>query len=478
MTRHFHSEFQKRKAYAKDCVLEGSPELVAEPSCVEDLIEVVLHCLDQKIPITFCGSQTSMTGSSVALKGAAVSLTKLNKILEIGEDQKGPYALCEPGVILGDLKKAVKAKGYFYPPEPTSFKEATVGATVATNATGESTFKYGPTRTFVEELDVVTGTGEVKTLKRTKALQLNSFKNTAGFFLEGEEIDHVIGSEGTLAVITKIKLRLLKDDRPNIFVMVLPFQDLEQAISAVVEIVPENKNKGLLQSNVPQCLELIGPGAAELFAECESCPAELKDQKSFLYLKGEYSGQTDLERTLELWFDDLKILYQQIEAEDLFDKIFIAQTDQQLKDIAECRHYIPLKVNERYFEYNKKGGGKVGTDWWVPLHHLKEMMHWTYEKSKALNIPFLVFAHIGNGHPHWNYLTKNATDKQRAQNFVYEQCEKAVLFGGGVAGEHGIGKIKKQLLKIQHSPKMIQKMKQIKKDWDPYQLLGQGNLFD
>lgn len=478
MTSHFYSDSQKLKAFAKDCVLEGSPDRVYEPSTKEQLIQNLQECLQENIPITICGSQTSMTGSSVAMSGAVISVQKLNRIIEISEDDKGPYAVCEPGVILSDLKKAAQDKGCFYPPEPTSFKEATLGASIATNATGDSTFKYGPTRVYVDELEVMDGAGQLKTLKRSKPLELKQAKNSAGYFCDGDEIDFVIGSEGTLAAIIQVKVRLLKATQPNQFIVVLPFSSLKDCLDAVVQIVPEGSHPGLLQTNDPSCLELIGPGAAELFAECQSCPSELKDQRSFLYLKGEYASQSDFDATVESWLHDLKLVYDKIGQPDLVSKIFLAQTDSQLKSIGECRHYIPLKVNERYFQYNEVGGGKVGTDWWVPLHHLQEMMAWTYDKSVELGIPFLVFAHIGNGHPHWNYLTKTASDREKVQQFVYDQCEKAVLFGGGVAGEHGIGKIKKKLLKIQHSPKMIQKMKDIKKKWDPKGLLGQGNLFD
>lgn len=456
--------------YSHDMVYQGHPEYFYSASDTQTLQEILAYCDQNKIPVTFCGSQTAMTGSSVADNGALISLTNKNKILDIGKDKTGQaYVITEPGVILGDLKRAVQSEGFFYPPDPTSFNEAQIGASVATNATGEDTFKFGPTRWYVDELEILTSSGQKKTLKREKPLSQTMIKNTAGYFLGGEEIDEVIGSEGTLALITKLKLKLLDYQKHRYFLLILPFSRFDSCLDAVVKIA-QSENK-------PRALELIGPGAGKYFQECDKCPQELKSENIFLYIKEDYSDDSDMNQKIETWFDFLSKLYKDLNEDSALERIFLAQTSEQLENIRECRHYIPLKVNETYFNYIDKGGGKVGTDWWVPHKSLREMMLWTHERAGELGVPFLVFAHIGNGHPHWNFLTRTPEEKKKAKDFVIEQCQKAVRHGGGVAGEHGIGKIKRDLIAIQHSAQTIQKMISIKRKWDPNWILGCGNLF-
>lgn len=454
-----------------DSVYQGHPDFVYQASD-PTVTEVLAYCHHHKIPVTFCGSHTSMTGSSVANSGLALSLTRQNKILEIGVDSKTkkPFVVTEPGVILGDLKRAVLEQGYFYAPDPTSFHEAQVGATVATNATGSETFKFGPTRYYVNELEILTASGEKKTLKRTRPVAKYPIKNHAGYNLDGEDIDAMIGSEGTLGLITKLKLDLLEDVNPGRFLLILPFSDFQKCLEAVVKIVDSKQS--------PRALELIGPGAGSYFSQCDRCPPELKNSEIFLYVSDDFRDDQDFQKKMEAWFGFFEKLYQEVDDVPKLEQVFLAQTPKQLEDIRQCRHHVPLKVNEEYFEYIKEGAGKIGTDWWVPTKHLVKMMVTTFAKAKELGTPFLVFGHIGNGHPHWDFLTKTKQDYQKTFAFLKAQCREAVAFGGGVAGEHGIGKIKKDLLKIQHNQKILDQMRALKEKWDPNWILGRGNIVD
>jgi len=398
---------------------------------------------------------------------------KKNKIIDIGADVQGEACIItEPGVILGELKQAVRSEGYLYPPDPTSYKEVQVGATVATNATGEETFKYGPTRRYVQELEVILPDGSLKILTRKEEVPHSVIKNTAGYYLRGEEIDEVIGSEGTLCLIKKIKMKLLKVQKDKTFVLVLPFSKFDKCLQAVPYLAGSDRRA------TPKAIELIGPGAADCFKKCSACPAELKDEKCFLYIKDEYSDEADFNESIEVWFDWLKKIYEDVGEVDGLDRIFLAKTDKQLSDIHECRHYIPSLINEKYFDFSGEGGGKVGTDWWVPLKHLQEMMMTTYREAQGLTMPFIVFAHVGNGHPHWNFLARNAQEKKIAIDFVKRQCQAAVKFGGGVAGEHGIGKIKRYYMPIQHSAAVLKEMVAVKERWDPLWIFGRGNILE
>lgn len=462
---------QHREQLSKDTVYKGHPDYVYRAHDFPETREIIAHCFAKKIPITFCGSQTSMTGSSVANEGLALSLAQKNRILDIGIDPQTqqPFVLTEPGVILADLKRQVAVQGFFYPPDPTSFQEARIGATVATNATGEDTFKYGPTRHYVQEMEVITAQGDVKTLKRTRPVPHTLIKNTAGYYLGGEEIDEVIGSEGTLCLISKVKLRLLSNQGKNIFLLILPFSAFHKCLEAAVKLIQRGDR--------PRAIELIGPGATEYFQRCPQCPEALKSENCFLYIKDEYSDDQDFEKKMAAWFSFLEKLYREVNDKTCLERITLAKSDRQLADIHACRHFIPLKVNEEYFYSRREGGGKVGSDWWVPTPHIKDMMLWTFTQVAEFKIPFLVFAHIGNGHPHWNFLTRDDSEKRQAMAFVTEQCRRAVMLGGGVAGEHGIGKIKRDLMAVQHSPEILKQMLAVKQKWDPDCLFGRDNIF-
>jgi len=471
LSPHLASDPEILAQYARDPVYQGSPDFVFRGTDLKTTAEILLFANQKKIPVTFCGSQTAMTGAGVADSGIALTLNPFNKLIDIGTDRKTgeTFAICEPGILLGDLKQQVWDAGYFYPPDPTSFREATLGGTIATNATGADTFKYGPTRSYISELQILTAQGLTKTLSRSQPLVLQHFKNKAGYFLDGEEIDHMIGSEGTLGLITQIKIRLLPNQGRDVFYMVLPFSCFEKSLQAVSILCRFAQR--------PRALEWIGPGAAPYFQSSAACPESLQHESCFLYLKDEFIDANDLQKKIKTWFEQLTILYKNLGEPKSLDRVFVATTQKQKDDLHTARHHIPLKVNEEYFPYTKIGGGKIGTDWWVPQTHLLQMMLSTYRDAVDAKIPFLVFGHIGDGHPHWDFLCRNADEHAKATALVEKQCRQAVQYGGGVAGEHGIGKLKKKLLSIQHPPEIIAKMQAIKNRWDPQHILGCGNIF-
>lgn len=452
----------------RDMVYQGHADYVCEATDWQTVGEAIAWCHAEKMPVTFCGSHTSMTGASAPDGGVALSLGKFARILDISRHPDGTgTVVAEPGVILGDLKRAVASAGLFYPPDPTSFNEAQLGATVATNATGEDTFRYGPTRLYVRELEILDASGNHRTLKRLRPAPMLPFKNTAGYCLDGEEMDQVIGSEGTLALITRLTLDLLPDPGTP-FLMVLPFDDFWNCLRAVVKLAT-----GALK---PRALELLGPGTGAYFRSCPACPVELMSGEIFLYLKDDYRDPTEFDRKTTAWFETLEKIYGELGESQSLERVHLASAPRQLEALRQCRHHIPLKVNEDYFPFVAEGGGKIGTDWWVPLHHLEDMMLEVQKEAETLNIPYLVFGHIGNGHPHWDFLTRTPEEKSKAWEFVKRQCRKAALFGGGVAGEHGIGKIKRELVALQHAPKVIGKMVELKTRWDPNWILGRGNI--
>lgn len=457
---------ERIKTYAESFVYTGNPDVVVIPRDWVDVSEILASSHAKKIPVTFSGSRTAMTGASIADGGVMIALERLNRVLDIGVSKTHGMVVArlQPGIILADLKQAVAEQGFFYPPDPTSFREAQLGGTIATNATGEDSLLYGPTRRYVRELKILTCEGKEKNLIRKK-IPVMTTKNKVGYFLEGEEIDYFIGAEGTLGLITEALVEVLPDPREH-FSALIPFSDFKPALEFVAQTVP---------SLHPRAMELIGPGAYEIFLQQEGLPPFPENTTCLIYLKLEYLGDQGREVVLKALMKWLEFCYH--EGNSFLESVFLGETQKQKDDIREWRHHVPLMVNENNRKLMENGGGKISTDWWVPRAHLVSFMLEVFEESKNLGVDFLVFAHIGNGHPHWNYLTKNAAEKKRVESYVETVLRRVARLGGGVAGEHGIGKIHHNYLAIQHSAKTIQKMRELKTKWDPHWILGRNNLF-
>lgn len=452
-------------SYTHDAVLTATPDYVARPKTIQEVREVIEYCSTHKIPLTICGSRTSMTGSSVTDTGVLMTLEGLSGVVNI--DTGSRTVTVRPGTILGDMQREVEAVGLYYPPSPTSRNECTVGATLATNATGDSTFKYGTTRRYVREITILTADGIQRTITR-KGPPPEELKNTAGYFMSGEEIDHFIGSEGTLGVIVEAKLALV--DMPDgVITFMIPFPSNRDAL----QFIGAHKSYPALS---PRTMEYVDEAATQIMSRCDHFPKLPDLARAFVICQQEIIHGSE-DDCLDSWFSALNTILTQCKAPQLTESIIVAQSNKEQDHIAEWRHHIPSHISELHRQLQTQGGGKVGTDWWVPLPRMMEMMDFAYEASDKIAIPYIAFGHLGNGHPHFNYLTRNSDEKNRAHKLVLDCCRKAVTMGGGVAGEHGIGKIKHELMTIQHSQNEIEEMIALKKKWDPKWILGRGNIF-
>ncbi len=452
--------------YTHDSVMSGTPDAVFRPKTVFEIQEIMRYCTGKKIPVTCCGARTSMTGSSVTDSGLLLSLENLSEISDLDADRQ--LVTVRPGIILGEMQRTVEQEGFFYPPSPTSRHECTVGATLSTNATGDITFKYGTTRRYVQEITVVTSDGGLRTLQRLNSPSAEG-KNKAGYFLDGEEIDLIIGSEGTLGIIVEAKLKLLRGV-PSFLTLMIPFPSNIDALRLIATY------KGFAGIS-PRSMEYVDVGAAAIMHTHATFPRLPEEARAFVICQQEFSDGGG-EEAIDTWFAALTAYYTQINTASLLEAVVVARSDIEYAKIAAWRHHIPSVVAERHVELQNDGGGKVGSDWWVLRLRMMEMMTWLYGASDALKIPYIAFAHLGDGHPHVNYLTRNPDEKERAKALVLECCRRAVAMGGGVAGEHGIGKIKRDLLAIQHPQDVIQKMMATKRAWDPHWILGRGNIFE
>ena len=457
------SEDPQIERYQEDTMMRGNAEAVLRARDMQEIAEVLIYCHAEKIPVTFCGSQTSMTGASVAESGLLISTENLTRVLDVG---KG-YAVAEPGVTVSDLKKAVAEAGWFYPPAPTSQDDARIGATVSTNATGEDSFQYGSTRKYIREIKVLLADGTQKVFSRKPDEVFSDNLNRAGYFPNSPNpIDLFIGAEGTLGFIYEVRVDLVPEP-PGFFSALAPFPSWENAIAFVSQAVLEGKLKA-------RALELVDHGAMDIMKTHPLFPPNLADANAMIYFKQEYHDDAELESLLTEWL----ALIERYSPPTLTQNILVATTDKQKEEIRKMRHHIPATINETWRVYRGAGGGKVGSDWWVPVGQLQKMMHFVYFEGGKTGLPFLAFAHIGRGHPHVNYLCKNADERKRAEQMLLQCCRRAVALGGGVAGEHGIGKLHRDLVPIQWPREKIEWMQKVKKEYDPRWILGRGNILE
>lgn len=455
------------QTYAQDTMFQGTPEGVLRARDIQEVKEALQFCNKNKIPVTFCGSQTSMTGASVANEGLLIATTKLEKIFNLDVSTKNHFAtaITEPGITISNLKKEVAKEGWFYPPAPTSQDDARLGATVSTNATGEDSFQYGTTRKYIRELKVLLADGTEKIFARKPKETPSDLLNRGGYFLESKNpIDWVIGGEGTLGFIYEITVDLILQP-PGFFSALAPFPHTMNAIDFAIDVVTNSHLS-------PRALELIDTGALQYMKSHPTFPSSLKEAQALIYFKQEYEDEKDFEKLLNQWMGAI----QKFSTPPLSDNTLVATTEKQKEEMRLWRHHIPSSINEEYRHYWNQGGGKVGSDWWVPISKLKGMMDYVYQTGKEAGIPFMAYAHIGKGHPHVNYLCKTPSEKKKGEQLLLLCCKKAVSLGGGVCGEHGIGKLHHNLLAIQWNKKYLEQMRRIKKEWDPHWILGRGNI--
>ncbi|MBI2082914.1 MAG: FAD-binding oxidoreductase [Deltaproteobacteria bacterium] len=455
---------QRIGPYLSDTVVQGDPELVYRARDSQDLTEILKYCHQEKIPVTFCGSQTSLTGSSVAFGGLLVWMGHRDRVLDIEKNQ----ATAESGILLGQFQRQIEEAGCFYPPDPTSRHEAQLGGTVGTNAAGEDCLLYGSTRDYVRRLKLFKADGTEIVIERK--LPFNGpHKGRGGYCLDGDPIDLFIGSEGTLGVVTEVTVDLLPPSNP-FFLAWAFFPDFESALEFVITARRDQQVR-------PRSMELLDEESLKIVASQERPPTGALRGKAAVTFKQEYANEAEGDLYLGRWLGLIEPLLKSKEVSGFLDYIVVADDPVSKERLRKLRHAVPSTVNEEVSRYRIDGGGKISTDWWVPVEKIREMMDEVKRESEELGLRYLAYAHFGEGHPHINYVARNHSEMARAQKLLLHQCRRAVKLGGGVAGEHGLGKLYRHLLKVQWPSSVIRQMKQIKKEFDPNNILGKGNIF-
>ncbi len=468
---------------------KGFCDAVYFPENVNDVSNILRDAKDKKIPVTISGNGTGLTGARVPQGGIVISTEKLNRIIEI--NSKEFFAVVEPGVILATLQEKVNGLKLLYPPDPTE-KNCFIGGTVATNASGEKTFKYGPTRDYILELDVVLPDGDLLKLKRgadkadgcklalttesKKVLNIDlpeykmpPTKNAAGYFCNKnmDAIDLFIGSEGTLGVITKIKLKLVP--MPEKLISCIVFFDKEKNALAFISKARDISFNTKLRFD-PRCIEAL---ALEFFDEHalkflkSDYPQVPGNVEAGVWFEQEVSHANE-NNFFESWIDLIKEFHGDEES------AWFAVTEEDKRKIQDFRHSISAKINEFISGNNLS---KLGTDAAVPNEKFDDFYYYSKKIVEENGLDYVVYGHAGNSHVHLNMLPKNEDEFKKGQKLYGLICKKAIELGGTISAEHGIGKSKTGYFLEMYGEETIRKMIELKKKFDPNMILGRGNIF-
>jgi len=452
---HVERDADVRQAYAADASgLVLVPDAVARPASAAEVAELLAECNATRTPVTAAGAQTSTTGASIADRGVLLSLRAMSRVIELDVERR--TVRCEPGVLIGELKRACAAQGLLLPLDPTSEEECTVGGAVACNASGARSLRYGATRPHVRALTVVLADGSVTELRRT-ALE----KNTVGYQLAHDPIDWFVGSEGTLGVVVEAELALLP--MPDVVVgLALPFAGEPDALRFVVAA-----RESVLVS--PRCIEFFDVRALAIARTAEGSAAWAEGAQAMVYV--EESPRGGGPAALDAWLG----MAEQHGA--MLDDARVYEGEAALRDARRIRHAVPAHMNERGAARRAHGGRKVSTDWAVPHAALSRAIEIARSLADAAGIEQAVtYGHAGNGHPHQNFIAHDAGELARIQSVVEATLREVIALGGTVAAEHGIGKLKQRWLSLQMSPLQVRMMRAVKHELDPAGILAPGNV--
>ena len=444
-----------RRAYAADASgLVMVPDGVARPTTAEDVAALLAEATSAGTSVTAAGGQTSTTGASICDRGLVLSLRAMQRVIDI--DPIARAARVEPGVLVGDLKRACAAHGLLLCPDPTSEEECTVGGAVACNASGARSLRYGATRPHVRALRVAMADGSLVELRRT-ALE----KNTVGYAMAHDPVDWFVGSEGTLGVVVEVELGLLPLPE-QVVGLAIPFATEQDSLRFVVA----SRESVAVH---PRCIEYFDALALGIARDVEGSRDWAAGAGAFVYV--EEVPHAGIDPALDEWL----ALAEAHGA--LVDDVRVYEGETALRDARRVRHAVPAHMNERGAARRTHGGRKVSTDWAVPYASLAHMIARARVLADEARVPQAVtYGHAGNGHPHQNFIAHDAAELSRIEQVVEATLREVIALGGTVAAEHGIGKLKRKWLPLQMSPLQMRAMHAVKRELDPAGILAPGNV--
>jgi glycolate oxidase len=414
-------------------------DLVVLPECTEEVARVLEAASREGVPVTPRGAGTGRAGGAVPVAGGIVlCLERMARILEI--DAASQTVRVQPGVITGELQAAVEAEGLFYPPDPNSLESCHIGGNVATNAGGPRAAKYGVTREYVLGVEAVLAGGAV--LRPGK----RSLKGVAGYDLCGL----LVGSEGTLAVLTEITLRL-RPKAPRVETALCFFPDPARAGRAVLAIA----RAGI----APRALELMDAAAIDA----------VRGRAAFPFPEGESAALLlELDGRGDEVFEALVAAGEIAEAAGARE-VIVAQSQSQRAALWQARRQLSPALREAH-RY------KVAEDIAVPLARIPECIERFHAIADRHHLACAIYGHAGDGNLHANLLWDDASLEPEVAAAVEALFRLAVELGGTITGEHGVGLVKRPYLSLEQSHALIEVQRRLKAALDPAGILNPGKV--
>jgi glycolate oxidase len=437
-----------RKNYGHDETedLSFPPQVVVKPATTYEVSEILKVSNRYKIPTVPIGARTGLSGGSLAIYGGiGISMERFNKILEI--DEQNLQVTTEPGVITQVLREAVAKKGLFYPVDPSSMGSCWIGGNIAENSGGARALKYGVTKDYVLNLEVVLPTGDIIW---TGA---NTLKNSTGYNLT----QLMVGSEGTLGIVTKAVLKLIPQNKHNVLLLV-PFVKAEEACEAVSAIF----RAGI----TPSALEFMERDAIDWTLKFVTDVNVKINENIQAHLLIEVDGNYP-----EILMQEAEQILHVVEQFEI-DEVLFADTEDQKKALWKLRRAVgeAVKANSIYKE----------EDTVVPRYELPKLLKGIKEIGAKYGFQSVCYGHAGDGNLHVNIIKGEMTDtnwKTEVPKGIREIFELTVRLKGTLSGEHGIGLVQKNYMDIAFSKVHLELMERIKAIFDPNNVLNPGKIF-
>ncbi|MGC6470176.1 MAG: FAD-binding oxidoreductase [Flavobacteriales bacterium] len=422
------------------------PEIVLKPKTTQEVSEILQYCNTYHIPVTPCGARTGLSGGSLPVcGGVALSTERFNSIIDI--DERNLQATVEPGVINQVFKDAVKEKGLFYPPDPASKGSSFLGGNLAENSGGPKALKYGVTKDYVLNLEVVLPNGDIIW---TGA---NVLKNSTGYNLT----QLMVGSEGTLGIITKIVFKLIPHPTQDLTLLV-PFRSAEKACEAVSAVF----RAGI----TPSALEFMEREALDWTIKFTDLDVPIKDDIK-AHLLVEVDGND-----MDVLFKDCERITEVMEEFDC-DDILFADSSLQKDQLWRMRRAVgeAVKSNSIYKE----------EDTVVPRAELPKLLSGVKSIGEKYGFTSVCYGHAGDGNLHVNIIKGNMSEQDwnnKLNEGIREIFALTVRLGGTISGEHGIGLVQKNYMDIAFTKESIDLQKGIKSLFDPKGILNPKKVFN
>ncbi|MHA1417382.1 MAG: FAD-binding oxidoreductase [Candidatus Heimdallarchaeaceae archaeon] len=496
----------------------GSADWLFFPKKESEVVTIIKKMREEKIPITISGGRTGIVGSAVPYGGAVISTDKMTDVLGLGYDEEvGKYFVrIQPGMSMKDLDDVIRYKeftedhnldsnnnlvqtfkqdsdAYLFPVDPTEMTAA-VGGSIAANASGARSYKYGAMRPWVRHLRVVLDSGEILDLTRGEykaedgifvfkksgeeievklpSYKMPNAKNAAGFFAapDMDLVDLFIGNEGIIGMITEVDLWIIK--KPMGLPNVMFFTSEDDSI-LFVEKLREDPDLNV------EYMEFFDENSFELLKSKQKTSPALanlatipSDAKTAIFFEILYSEDTLEDIIMKL--DEIAM-----DCNSSIDSCWSAFDDVEKESFKAMRHAVPETVNGIIAKRKNEHPGihKLGTDMSVEHQHFREMMKLYHDKMQEHGLEYVMWGHIGDSHVHLNILPRNMDELALGKKLYKIFATKAVEFGGSVSAEHGIGKIKIEYLIVMYGEEGVNQMRAVKQALDPQAIFNRGNMF-